>query len=199
MAAASALLVVACTGASVERLTPDADVVPTPPNTDVPDELAVNIVIQKLRGIEAITSRIYIARSLDEMLPNVAHRYNDGREVPGSELAVVGHVTDVVKGFSFAQVAVLTGEAPPAPFGFDAPGAAWATIHVKLAVDHALGAHRAPSEIRIGPAMGPAADFDAIAGGPQDLGDLVLLLGIGSSVSAYDPSLYSLSGTDSFS
>lgn len=127
-------------------------------------------------------------RTLDEVLPNVAYLYPDGRKLTYTQLAVLGRFVDVEEGKGFA----VEGDDAPSgtPVDFDDDDAKWRSVHAEFAVERGIGGAAAPDKVRVALPLYDRDKLPEFRAGLKELGTVVLFLQTESPLNDYDESLH---------
>ncbi|MGH9194923.1 MAG: hypothetical protein ACRD1T_04195 [Acidimicrobiia bacterium] len=107
-----------------------------------------------------------------------------------ADVIPVGTIANVTKGAGWFADEDNNGGSQQIPF--DDPRAVWKTVHLTFSVERQWGVAKAPSDVRVGLAMGGKADFARVASDLKSLGRVVLFLYKDSPVFAYEPYLFAI-------
>lgn len=130
------------------------------------------------------------ARTLEEMLPNVAFQPPGRVAVQPVRQAVVGDVVDVEPGRAFRNQARGTTDRPTTLDDFDDPTADWRTLHLEVEVVESLGDEVGRRTLRVGLPVSGYDDPRILIEGAKALGRVVLLLDdAAGDLYAYDRSV----------
>ena len=113
-------------------------------------------------------------RSLAELLPNTKYQWPDAEPRALTEAAVVGRITEVVRGRGFI---LPDGDAPSStPVDFEHPDALWRTVHATVEVEQTIGGLLPSADVVTGFAFGPRPSFAEIEAGLMSMGRVLLFL-----------------------
>ncbi len=136
-------------------------------------ESARTYAVETVRARDALAQRSDVYRHLDELLPNVSFRAPSGREIRAVRAAVVGRIVDTAEGAGYVD-----GETRSRLVPFDAPGADWRSVKLKIDVDEVLGGDplEIDDSIWVGFSIGTRTDATTFRKGMRNLGTVVMFL-----------------------